>query len=406
MSETVVIFSPYTGGHHPEYVSHLVQGWKPFASGRRLMVALGAAGFREYETAHPAYADLRHAAVSVVAIPESQALGTGEMSLAEIGWWHRRALHSVCRTYAPSHLLLTHLDHAQVALATRVRLPGRPAVGGILFRPELHYRTRGFRGSRGRLHVLRKALLLGAALRHGLLKAVFSPDSEAVPSLTRLARRPIIKALPEPVLVPRPAQQRDVVLEQMGIDADRRMGLLFGALSERKGVRQLLDAANLLPRREAERLALVLAGNVDEPLRQVLPGYLARARSAGAQVVLLDHFIEAQQLDDLLAAADVILAPYQQHVGSSGVLVRAAVVGKPVITQSGGLLGRHVSRFGLGVTCDTGSPSELADALRRFVGDGIALNRATAAQFASLNSVEAFCETIWVNLLGPIRNGS
>ncbi len=55
----------------------------------------------------------------------------------------------------------------------------------------------------------------------------------------------------------------------------------------------------------------------------------------------------------LLKRCDVVLIPYQRHVGSSGLLIWAASAGKPVITQDFGLIGALTRAYKLGQTVDT-----------------------------------------------------
>ena len=60
-----------------------------------------------------------------------------------------------------------------------------------------------------------------------------------------------------------------------------------------------------------------------------------------------------------------MLVPYQQHVGSSNVLVRAALAGRPVLGDSYGLIGHYVRENKLGITVDATEPGALTDGLKR-----------------------------------------
>lgn len=59
-----------------------------------------------------------------------------------------------------------------------------------------------------------------------------------------------------------------------------------------------------------------------------------------AQIKVVDRFLSDDEIPPLVSGADVILAPYLRHVGSSGLLYWPAAAGKSVITQDFGLIGR------------------------------------------------------------------
>src|SRR3546814_9883678 len=59
------------------------------------------------------------------------------------------------------------------------------------------------------------------------------------------------------------------------------------------------------------------------------------------------------EIDALVDRCDVVLAPYQRFVGSSGVLLWAASRGRPLLAQDYGLVGRLTADHGLGLTVDT-----------------------------------------------------
>ena len=65
--------------------------------------------------------------------------------------------------------------------------------------------------------------------------------------------------------------------------------------------------------------------------------------------------------------ADVVLAPYQRHVGMSGILLLAAAANKPVLCSNYGLMGEMVRRYHLGLTVDSSQPQEIAKGLIKFL---------------------------------------
>ena len=114
------------------------------------------------------------------------------------------------------------------------------------------------------------------------------------------------------------------------------------------------------------------------------------------QVILRDTFIPAQEVQSCFQMSDLVLAPYQHHVGMSGILVRAAAAGKPVLSSDYGLMGELTRRHALGYSVDSTKPEDIARAVSHFLeetGKGIADAR-KMAEFAALNTVDNFSRTI------------
>ncbi len=102
----------------------------------------------------------------------------------------------------------------------------------------------------------------------------------------------------------------------------------------------------------------------------------------------------------LFGATDLVLAPHQRHVGSSGILLRAAAAGVPLLTQKYGAMGETVRAWKLGITVDTGNPSEIARALERFLGsDPLTwIDRHSARRLAEANTPKRFAATVFESL--------
>lgn len=82
-----------------------------------------------------------------------------------------------------------------------------------------------------------------------------------------------------------------------------------------------------------------------------------------AVIELEDRFVTDPQLASELAGADIILAPYQNHIGSSGVMHWAVAANKPLIAQDTGLIGYQVSKYGLGAAINCRKPELVANAV-------------------------------------------
>lgn len=364
-------------GHHPEYVRWILDGAR-------------ARGLGHVAVAGPA--DLAEALpeAEVLPLPELGASLTG-MSPRDARRRTADALRRAVETTGAASVLATALDPARVPLATGLRFSRPVRIAGILLRAALHAPPAPSLGGRGRQ--LANRLVLRGAAANPHLGRVFTLDPDAVASLRALGLDAVY--LPDPVVPPEVTRSRSETLARYEIDADRRVALLFGSLEYRKGLFELLEALALLPPDVARGLAVALVGTTYDDIRPRLADAVRQLDGASAvQVVFHERFVPDDELNDLVAASDLVLAPYRRHVGSSGVVLRAAAGGRPVLGPETGQIGREVSRHRLGVTVDTSDPRAIADGLVRVLrGEGF--DAVQAAAYAEAHSVERFCEVLF-----------
>lgn len=355
---------------------------------------------------HPDLQDLAFEApghaVDIVSVPEAPALERPGTSLLRAGMGHRQMLRDLAVQHNPEHLFLLYLDHAQLALATQLHLPHSVRLSGLLFRPSFHYeRLESDSPSLAeQLLRLRKRLVLRAALRHPNVDSVLTLDPTAVAAIQAMNPRVRIGALPDPVEPGVGTEPPLALRTELGVAPGRKLALLFGALAERKGVLQLLDALALLPPETAGNLSVVLAGRVVEPaLYPAMAPRIAALESNPVQLIVSDSFVPDERIQSLVRAADLILLPYQRHVGSSGVLVRAAAAERPALAQEYGLVGYQTRTHKLGQAVDTTSPQAIAEALGAFVAaPARAFDPSAARAFAAQNTVGAYLDAFFGHL--------
>jgi glycosyltransferase involved in cell wall biosynthesis len=237
-------------------------------------------------------------------------------------------------------------------------------------------------------------------LRHRAVAGVFTLDPlfpEFATAHFRAGWK--VRAVPDPVSTDHLSARIVRGWERVGgIPKGRVCFLLFGALSERKGVLQTLDALVRLEPAVAYRIALVFAGQVDQDIRKAFYDRLPAVRATRPEVWIdvRDRFIDDDELAALVERSDVVLAPYQRFVGSSGVLVWAATARRPVITQDYGLVGALTRRYDLGCAIDTRDAGKIAEAIAKAATDPQRLLKSeTAVQaFLTGRTPEAFAESI------------
>ena len=189
---------------------------------------------------------------------------------------------------------------------------------------------------------------------------------------------------------------------ELGIEPGRSVFLMFGALeNDRKGLNEIFDAIELLPPALCRRMTLLLAGTITPEGRQKLEARIAQV-SAGREVQIIRQytFIPDEAIHPYFQISDVVLVPYQRHIGMSAILVRAAAAQKPVLASDFGVVGELTRRYQLGLVIDATSPEEISKALIRFLLEIPAelCNPAKQKQFADRNTAEQFASQIFQGL--------
>lgn len=403
----IVLFDLYTGGHHQFYLYHLARYWIAHSPSGRLDLVLPPQALEAYP---PLRALLdTHAGSTLRFVPIEEPYSTKRerpFELIRNDLDHGRLFARYLRRLRPNHGVLMYLDHAQLSLALRLRFPFPVCLSGILFRPTLHYlhlsETSAPDTWKARLQHNRKRWLLQAARRNPHLHRLFCLDPYAVPAVNDLPGHARAVFLPDGIPLSPPSRSAEAIRARWQVHPHQSVALLFGLITRRKGVLQTLDALHALPPDVQRRLCLVFAGRIPPSERPYLLPPLERAhRETAATVIVDDRHIPDEDIQDLIRAADLVLVPYQHHVGSSGVLIRAAAEQVPVLGQDYGLLGQDIRQHRLGLAVDTTQPAALADGLIRFLtapdtfpGDAHFMRR-----YAEQHQIDHFAETFFLHLL-------
>lgn len=395
-----LVFEPGSDGHHLEWLTHLVRRAGRYDGWDRLFLAVAPP--LEPPLAKSVPPVLRDR-IEVLALTPREVALCRHRSLA-VGafaqWWLMRRY--LVRTGADAgHFLF--FDHVTLPLAFGLGAGGRE-LGGILFRPSVHYGELGPYGpSRGeRLRDRRKDLLYRLTLRNPAVRAVLSLD-EHFPAYAarRYKAGEKVVTLFDPAHPLEEATQADRKLADQ-VPKDRVLFSLFGYLTERKGVLTVLDALDRLPARIRRRVAVMLAGRIEAPLRPAVDARVAHLGQARPDLWLHveDRRISMGELSDLARRSDVVLAPYHRFVGSSGVVLWAAQAGRPLLTQDMGLVGRLVRDHALGLAADVSSPEALALAIEQMVQQGSDrfFDRDSARRFVEQHTPDLFASGIFASL--------
>ena len=399
----LMMFDLALGGHHGSYIQHLLEFWYL----QKLPGQLNIVVMPEFLTVHRDVVDL----VKQFADPRVQLISINQSEVNQLApkrsafqrfYRNLQEWQLFCRyakEYQANQALVLYFDTYEIPLALGLSSPC--PFSGIYFRPTFHYRSFiGFKPSTKALfQQIRERFTLKRILKHPQLAALFCLDPFAAEQIESLYRKASVVYLPDPIcLNPRTSITPERLRECLHIEPQRKVFLLFGALEVRKGIYELLESLTLLPSALNEQLCLVFAGGTSAEEQMRLRARIdAVQQSHPVQIVENYDFISETEVPAYFRLADVVLAPYQKHVGMSGILLWAASMGKPVLSSDYGLMGELVQRYELGLAVDSTSPEAIANGISRCILEGISSlsNRAQMKAFAERNSVECFSSTIF-----------
>lgn len=391
-------------GHYAAYIKHLVKYWSKQKLPGQLDVVVSPEFMQQHSDVVDIASDCEQKNINFVAINEDEkaALKSRNSSFNRVlrTFQEWQLLHKYATLLEVDQCLIMYFDTFQFPLALGARLPCPFA--GIYFRPTFHYcNFANYVPSwKAYLQQWREKFILSRILHHPQMQVLFCLDPFAVKHIDEVHSKAKVVYLPDPVeMYHDPENHSEKLKESLGIDPDRKVFLLFGFLTDsRKGIHQLLEAVSILPSTLCQKLCLMFVGEVDPIDRVSLESKIAViCQYQPIQIIKRYEFIPEQNVHAYFQLTDVVLAPYQRHVGMSGILLLAAAAQKPVLSSNYGLMGQIVKHHSLGLTVDSTVPGEIAQGLTRFLLESSTgfCDRNKMKAFAEQNSAEQFASVIF-----------
>jgi glycosyltransferase involved in cell wall biosynthesis len=179
---------------------------------------------------------------------------------------------------------------------------------------------------------------------------------------------------------------------QLQVPPDAKVFLFYGGGYRRKGLHLAVEAMSLL---SADSPAYLLCAGQLNPDPQTAAA-LEKLVGAG-QARFINRFVTADEEAMAFAASDAVLLPYIHHIGTSGILSRAASAGKMVIVSDEELIGRLTREYGMGLLFPTENVKALSGCIQSAATMPLAQRAdfATAvSKYAAIYSREAFRKSL------------
>ena len=401
-----MLFDLYSNGHHAAYVRQLCEYWIAYPNAGKLSVVLSES-YAKHHKELLKFIQLNQSKkislklVSGFILNESKG---GFRHLLMNDRLHGKVARQFIEKLRPTHVVFLYLDHLQMSLITSLRFRYDVVVGGIIFKPTLHYPVLGYPPASFKELIThtRKKILLRFALQNRHVHFLFSLDPYAVPYLRKLSDKIACIALPDGYTQTPVIKIPSAIKRKLGIEPNRRIALFFGVVSKRKGILKVFESLEKLFQSSQKNLCLLIVGHAENNQSGWIKKKICELqRTNDVQIVWHNSFIPDEIIQDYFRCSDLVLVTYQQHVGSSHVLIRAASEGVPVIGSNYGLVGKYIVSHRLGSAIDTTKADVIAGALDNWIEKGTleSFNGESAQAFASKHKAEKFATTIFSSLI-------
>lgn len=184
----------------------------------------------------------------------------------------------------------------------------------------------------------------------------------------------------------------------LGIGLDKKVILVYGSLTKRKGIVQLLDAFSEFD--VPEDLILLLAGKVDEEIESIMKTKRITQLVEDGRIIQRFYFhTEVEEYKVFMVSDYAWLGYVSGFYGSSGVLYQSISIGLPVIASHNGLIGRVVEKYSLGILIDPGDKESIVAALcQAFVRDDARRMHSNTELILQQHTADIHAESVLVAL--------
>jgi glycosyltransferase involved in cell wall biosynthesis len=387
----LLIVDPIITGHHPAYIRRIARG--AIDRGYQVVIVtvekfLATADWKslcQHQDAEP---------VALRFVPEGGVPSEGDGSstradhllLDQLRLWYafRAALRAEA---APEVVVVAPYFDAVMYGCSLFGNPRRSMVWvAISMRPPVFGYATGIMGSI-------KRRLFERALRLPWLRVVFCNDIRVT---TLAGASPKLRFLPDPIdaVVRTPRLEARTLL---GLPREGFIVLVYGVITERKGVGLLLRAATR-PDFPAG-VHILLAGTLADDCRNRVLSALASPRLS-ERMSILDRVLSDDEEALVFSCSDIAWLVYQGHEGMSGVLVQAGAFALPSLVSGRGVMGMYARDHGVGLAIDPADELGAVQALQRLVADEALRNRMGERAHAcfSGHTTQVFQDTLFAEI--------
>lgn len=354
---TLIFESGYTG-HRSEYIRHLMKfinaheelhGRYVFLLNEKMGSLLGKLGTSPNYVIHFSDFDKKH----VNSITRS--------------FWEWKIISAAIRKQQNiSEIMFMDIDPYLTLLVSRRFKKLNLSVKGILFQPYIH-----FKEIKGGVYFLIKKVIKNylfqkyAVLLNSKIHKVFIlNDGNGVGVMNKQIKN-VFHTLPDPIenhVNNIGSSAGTNIKEKYAIKPENKNLLVFGSIDDRKNIINIIDALRLLPAEVKKKVHLIIAGKMDQNIREKYLEYIEKYNDE-VSIAYNDEFVNAEEREPLFENCDLVLMPYINFFSASSVLGHTIVHNKNVVVSNQGIMGRIVNEHKIGITVDPANPEKIKKAI-------------------------------------------
>lgn len=382
----VLVFELDHTGHRMQYVRVLIEAVRPLSKELFLFTTADAIKSEEYKT----HLETLKSSFRVEATQHWRSSTPLHSALGKF-----KAFRLALRELRPDHIFVPYADGlAQILGAAHmlgaISLSDGMEIEGIMMRGRFAYPL-------GHWYERLEALAGAPATRMSPFHMLHQLDPIPFAAIERMGgkRTARNRIIPEPV-ESIPLVEMAEARRQVGIPTEGRYIVSLGSGDTRKGTHLLLQAFAKAKLSQNDRLLLMgkLAPEIHALITEQMGPWLRDGR-----LILIDRYLSYEMMRLGLSIANVICTPYPRHIGSSGIVVRAAAVGKPILASDYGWVGAVVRTFGLGETCEVSNLDCFAAKIQESLDHAPSFRRTeTGLRFAQFHTIQNFTAHITARL--------
>jgi glycosyltransferase involved in cell wall biosynthesis len=378
--EKILIFGSGTGGHHLKYSAICIEAFHE--NGHEVSFASSRQTFKSPE--YDLVLKCRERKFKAI---KYAALSAGPLTVRFEKSW--RLLMLLLR-HKHDIVFIPYLDNIFYIfgmVGIIMKLFGRrfPEMYGILFNCDFAYPEKQ--------NIIVKKLkkrLFKNIVASGIFRKVLLIDEIAFSYIQADMNMQGLYLCPDPVECPQPVDRRSVKLK-LGVPEEAKIIGVFGLINEDKGVDRLVGA--FLARGPKSNEYLLLMGKQTTGLQLKIEQILINNVNYSKHIVIVNRFVDDEELLSSISSVDVVAVTYPYHMGSASFLIRAAAAKKPVLGSNTGWIGRIMTKYRLGHSCNAAEESGLMTGLD-WAFDKPQDYCQDAEEFASEHTVAKFKEII------------
>jgi glycosyltransferase involved in cell wall biosynthesis len=341
---TSLIFEPGYEGHRTEYVLHLMRFIvkNPDLHGRFVFllhenIKPSLDGFRDSDYFEIEYKNFTH---------------VHKHSIARGSWEWNKVAEFLENRKNIRGIIFMEIDVYLLLFRSREFKRFNLEVRGILFQPYHHLKS-NIKGIHSWITIVLKNYLIqkiSLSFNKNIRKCFILNDKKGVDAMNKEIKD-IFQFLPDPIQTDIPIVDVNTIKNIAGkykISKDKKVLLLFGQIDNRKNLINIIDALRLFPIEIKNQICLIIAGKINDKVRDVYISYLDEFGKE-VNATYNNQFVTDEEREVLFQSCDVVLMPYIDFYSSSGVLGHAISHGKRIIVSSLGILKDIVEEHDLGI---------------------------------------------------------